>query len=55
MSYLINVVPRAGGDLAQPRLAPVYDVLTTQSWIHGDTPTLPMLATDPRTARWLDS
>ncbi|MHB1871758.1 MAG: type II toxin-antitoxin system HipA family toxin [Steroidobacteraceae bacterium] len=44
-----------GEDLAQPRLAPVYDVLTTQAWLHGDTPALSMLATDSAATRWLDS
>ncbi len=29
-------------DVDRPRLAPVYDVLTTQVWIHGDTPAMAM-------------
>ena len=54
-AHLKNFGLLYGEDLAQPRLAPVYDVLTTQTWIHGDTPALPILASDPAAEQWLDS
>ncbi|MGC8519757.1 MAG: type II toxin-antitoxin system HipA family toxin [Steroidobacteraceae bacterium] len=54
-AHLKNFGLLYGKDLAQPRLAPVYDVLTTQTWIHGDTPALPILASDPPADQWLDS
>jgi len=54
-AHLKNFGLLYGKDLAQPRLAPVYDVLTTQTWIPGDTPALPILASDPTAEQWLDS
>ena len=44
-----------GEDSAQPRPGLVYDVLTAQTWIRGDTPALPILASDPPVEQGLDS
>ena len=54
-AHLKNFGLLYGENVAQPRLAPVYDVLTTQTWIDGDTPALPIFASDPAAEQWLDS
>ncbi len=42
-------------DVMRPRLAPVFDVLTTPVWIHGDTPALAILKNDRESGRWMDT
>ena len=40
-------------DVERPRLAPVYDVLTTQVWIHEDAPAMAMRK-DGEPGTWFD-
>lgn len=42
-------------DVNRPRLAPVYDVLTTQLWMPGYTPALAMDKFGRESGRWLDA
>lgn len=40
-------------DVNRPRLAPVFDVLTTQVWIHNDQPALALRKADPEHCPWM--
>ena len=53
-AHLKNFGLLYGNDLMRPRLAPVYDVLTTSVWIRGDTPALTILSDDAGSGEWLD-
>lgn len=41
-------------DVDRPRLAPVFDVLTTQVWIPGDTPALSIGKLDRDSGEWMN-
>ena len=54
-AHLKNFGLLYGDNLARPRLAPAYDMLTTCVWITKDTPAMPLRSCDdPGSGEWFD-